>query len=87
VAVLGGMIGLGGAEFGLPILIGMFALSPPRRAHPLWLQVRELMIEGLRYWYEADSPPAHRFRYGLLVFDVVTVIFVVASSFTRDACS
>src|SRR5687767_9569137 len=43
------------------------------------------MIERLRYWYEADSPPAHRFRYGLLVFDVVTVIFVVASSFTRDA--
>jgi voltage-gated potassium channel len=43
------------------------------------------MIERLRYWYEADSPPAHRFRYGLLVFDIVTVIFVVASSFTRDA--
>jgi hypothetical protein len=23
----------------------------------------------LRYWYEADSRPPHRFRYGLLAFD------------------
>jgi len=30
VAVLGGLIGLGGAEFRLPILIGMFALFPHR---------------------------------------------------------
>jgi voltage-gated potassium channel len=43
------------------------------------------MLEWLRYWYEADSRPAHRFRYGLLAFDAVTVIFVIASSFTRDA--
>jgi hypothetical protein len=43
------------------------------------------MIERLRYWYESDSRPAHRFRYGLLAFDIVTVVFVVASSFTRDA--
>ena len=42
------------------------------------------MIERLRYWYELDSRPAHRFRYGLLAFDIVTVVFVVASSFTRD---
>lgn len=43
------------------------------------------MIEKLRYWYESNSRPAHRFRYGLLLFDIVTVIFVVASSFTREA--
>ena len=43
------------------------------------------MLEWLRYWYEADSRQAHRFRYGLLAFDAVTVIFVIASSFTRDA--
>ena len=43
------------------------------------------MIERLRYWYESDSRPAHRFRYGLLAFDIVTVVFVVASSFTRDS--
>jgi voltage-gated potassium channel len=43
------------------------------------------MIEWLRYWYESDNRPAHRFRYGLLAFDILTVVFVVASSFTRDA--
>jgi voltage-gated potassium channel len=43
------------------------------------------MIEWLRYWYESDNSPAHRFRYGLLAFDILTVVFVVASSFTRDA--
>ena len=42
------------------------------------------MIERLRYWYELDSRPAHRFRYGLLAFDILTVVFVVASSFARD---
>jgi hypothetical protein len=24
------------------------------------------MLEWLRFWYEADSRPAHGFRYGLL---------------------
>ena len=31
--------------------------------------------------YEGMTPASHRFRYGLLVFDVVTIGFVVASSF------
>lgn len=42
------------------------------------------MIERLRYWYESNHRPSVRFRYGLLLFDIVTVAFVVASSFTRD---
>jgi len=42
------------------------------------------MIKRLRYWYESDTLPAHRFRYGLLAFDIVTVIFVIASSFTKE---
>ncbi|MFZ0850325.1 MAG: potassium channel family protein, partial [Hyphomicrobiaceae bacterium] len=42
------------------------------------------VIDRLRYWYEADSPAAHRFRYGLLAFDIVTVVFVVASSFFQE---
>jgi voltage-gated potassium channel len=42
------------------------------------------MIDRLRYWYETDSRPAHRFRYALLIFDILTVFFVIASSFTRD---
>ena len=42
------------------------------------------MIEWLRYWYESDNRSAHRFRYGLLAFDFLIVVFVVASSFMRD---
>jgi len=41
-------------------------------------------MDRLRYWYEADSPAAHRFRYGLLAFDIVTIIFVVVSSFFQQ---
>ena len=42
------------------------------------------MIERLRYWYESDTLAAHRFRYGLLAFDIVIVLFVIASSFTKE---
>jgi voltage-gated potassium channel len=41
--------------------------------------------ESLRELYEGESLRAHRFRYGLLVFDVLTILFLVFSSFTsRD---
>jgi voltage-gated potassium channel len=39
------------------------------------------MISTLRYLYESDAPAAHRFRYGLLAFDIVTILFIVATSF------
>ena len=42
------------------------------------------MIRRLRYWYESDTLAAHRFRYGLLVFDIITVMFVIASSFMKE---
>jgi voltage-gated potassium channel len=35
----------------------------------------------LRRLYEADTPRGHRFRYGLLVFDLVTILFIVVTSF------
>jgi voltage-gated potassium channel len=44
-----------------------------RHRHGLRLHLREL--------YHGWSPRAVRFRYGLLVFDLVTIGFVVASSF------
>jgi voltage-gated potassium channel len=31
--------------------------------------------------YEADTARGHRFRYGLLVFDAVTILFIVVTSF------
>jgi voltage-gated potassium channel len=37
----------------------------------------------LRRLYEGDSRSAHRFRYGLLAFDLVTIAFLVVSSFLR----
>jgi voltage-gated potassium channel len=37
--------------------------------------------DKLRLLYEGDTPEAHRFRYALLVFDVTTILFIVATSF------
>lgn len=39
------------------------------------------MLERLRALYEGDTTQAHRFRYGLLVFDLGTILFVIVSSF------
>ncbi|MAQ81907.1 MAG: ion transporter [Maritimibacter sp.] len=39
------------------------------------------MLDRLRHLYEGHSPAAHRFRYALLGFDLITVIFVVVTSF------
>ena len=39
------------------------------------------LIAWLRDLYEADTPEAHRFRYVLLGFDLVTVLFIVVTSF------
>ena len=38
--------------------------------------------ERIRELYEAETERAERFRYALLVFDVTTIAFVVATSFT-----
>lgn len=39
------------------------------------------MLERLKSLYEDDTPVAQRFRYGLLAFDLCTVLFVVVTSF------
>ena len=39
------------------------------------------MFKTIRSLYEDETPAAHRFRYGLLVFDVVTILFVIVTSF------
>jgi voltage-gated potassium channel len=36
---------------------------------------------SIRQLYEGGSAQAHRFRYGLLAFDLVTLLFIVATSF------
>jgi voltage-gated potassium channel len=39
--------------------------------------------ERTRELYHGDSDAAHHFRYGLLVFDLVTIAFLIFSSFLR----
>ena len=39
------------------------------------------LIDRLRDLYEGDSFEAHRFRYGLLVFDIVSILFIIVTSF------
>jgi voltage-gated potassium channel len=41
------------------------------------------MIERLRKLYEGETAQAQRFRYGLLLFDLVTIVFIVATSFVN----
>jgi voltage-gated potassium channel len=43
------------------------------------------VVARLRELYEGDSPRAHSFRYGLLVFDAATVAFLVVTSFLPRA--
>lgn len=38
----------------------------------------------LRELYEGETPRAHLFRYGLLIFDAATVAFIIATSFSPD---
>ena len=39
------------------------------------------MLDRIRSLYEADTPVAHRFRYGILFFDIAATVYVVATSF------
>jgi voltage-gated potassium channel len=41
----------------------------------------ESLKDRLRDLYLGGSPEAHRFRYGLLAFDIFTVLYIVATSF------
>lgn len=38
-------------------------------------------MERIRSLYEDDTLAAHRFRYGVLAFDIVTILFVIGTSF------
>lgn len=39
------------------------------------------MLHRIKNLYEGDSNRAHQFRYGLLAFDIVTIAFVIVTSF------
>jgi voltage-gated potassium channel len=40
------------------------------------------LLPALRHYYESDTADGHRFRYALLGFDLVTILFIVVTSFT-----
>jgi voltage-gated potassium channel len=42
------------------------------------------MTETLRTLYEGETPEAQRFRYALLAFDLVTLAFIIATSFIES---
>jgi voltage-gated potassium channel len=39
------------------------------------------LLQTLRHYYESDTRDGHRFRYALLAFDLLTVLFIVVTSF------
>jgi voltage-gated potassium channel len=39
------------------------------------------LLDKLRRWYETETREGHRFRYSLLAFDLVTVLFIVVTLF------
>ncbi len=43
---------------------------------------RARLIGRLREYYEGSSEEAEHFRYGLLIFDIATILFIVVTSFT-----
>jgi len=43
--------------------------------------MRTTFVGDLREMYEGDTVRAHRFRYGLLVFDLTTILFIIVTSF------
>jgi voltage-gated potassium channel len=54
-------------------------------------EVPDVMKAGAKFkktlteLYDGDTARAHRFRYGLLIFDVFTICFLVATSFTSHS--
>jgi voltage-gated potassium channel len=55
--------------------------APQTQARPRRLSGPRRLIAWLRHYYDGDSPEAHRFRYALLGFDLLTVLFIVVTSF------
>ena len=45
------------------------------------------LLDRLRLLYEGDSREANRFRYALLAFDLVTIAYVIATSFSQHGGS
>lgn len=56
-------------------------MTDQERLKPHSASRAEAFVRTLRYYYESNTPDGHRFRYALLAFDIVTILFIVATSF------
>jgi voltage-gated potassium channel len=54
---------------------------PTDSATPSLTSAAERLQRRLRHLYESRAADAQQFRYGLVAFDVVTILFIVATSF------
>lgn len=57
-------------------------MSPARTARP---GPMSNLKDYLRDLYEGDTPRGYRFRYGLFMFDLATILFIVITSFLPRA--
>jgi voltage-gated potassium channel len=61
--------------------------KPRQKAKPDVTPAPPGAVEWLRALYEGDSEQAVRFRYGLLTFDLVTIAFIILSSFLPNVAA
>ena len=47
-------------------------------------QAKPSLKQTITELYDGDTPRAHRYRYGLLIFDMVTILFLIVSSFLQS---
>ena len=65
-------------------ITGPRGVATSRLKHGLSAARNDAWREKLREFYESNSRRGRHFRYGLLAFDLITVVFVVATSFIPD---
>jgi len=53
----------------------------PHRPAGIGTGTKAIVLAKLRSLYQDDTQAAHRFRYGLLTFDLLTILFVIVTSF------
>lgn len=66
----------------MPSLYSPMALPPHMTNSRFTTRLMKLKLL-LRHYYTGQSGDAKRFRYGVLIFDLITVAFIVATSFVE----
>ena len=56
-------------------------MTDQEKPQPQSIGRAEAFVATLRHYYESNTQDGNRFRYALLGFDIVTILFIVATSF------